>query len=475
VTVAAARPPARVPFGVRALASAALAVAAVMGAAGVTQSAVFSQPGGLKYALTIAGPLIGLFVVSGVEPLVVSTCLLVAAGPFAGFTTTLAGFPVPLLLPVLALAVVATIVQTPIDHSTSAVGRMAVPIVALLVMPIAESTDRFRYGTLVAVMVLTAWVVARATTTRTGRQAIGATIVASAALQGGLAFWEFRTGHRLDLYGGAGEATFGRDYFFNFDDINRATGSFYDPISLGNALALAVPLAVALAVGARSAHLRWALVATGAIGAVGLALTYSRMSWLGAIVGAAVAIALLPRGRRLAPAVACAVVAVVGGTILIGIGGDSLDARFSSIADPTSAQSSSSEGDRVRTRLWGATTEVIADNPVAGVGFGNLREELSKRVVEAGSSGHAHSTYLQLVAEGGLFGLAVLVLLFGALVGSIRLARARDPVLGAGLAGCVAALAITWTTDFTVRYTPVASAVAVIVGLVAGLGRKQAT
>jgi hypothetical protein len=49
----------------------------------------------------------------------------------------------------------------------------------------------------------------------------------------------------------------------------------------------------------------------------------------------------------------------------------------------------------------------------------------------------------------------------------------RTSPLAAGLAGSILALAICWTTDYTIRYEAVAASVAPLIGLIAAGGRAR--
>jgi len=79
-------------------------------------------------------------------------------------------------------------------------------------------------------------------------------------------------------------------YFFAYGAQNRPTGSLYDPISLGNVLALICPLALVLSASARTAAARFLALAALLLIGVALTLSLSRMSWIAAVAGVAVVI-----------------------------------------------------------------------------------------------------------------------------------------------------------------------------------------
>lgn len=70
-----------------------------------------------------------------------------------------------------------------------------------------------------------------------------------------------------------------------------------------------------------------------------------------------------------------------------------------------------------RFLIWRSSIEMIKDNPILGVGFGNFEPEYQSKYIlpEARErwQGHAHNTYLQLWAENGVIGLGLFCALFG--------------------------------------------------------------
>ena len=211
-----------------------------------------------------------------------------------------------------------------------------------------------------------------------------------------------------------------------------------------------------------------------AVLSVGLALTLSRMSWIGAATGVVLVLCFLP-ARRLRAAFIVAAMGAVALVSALTIGGQALSERFSSLSDPTARTVATSAGDRTREDIWTAAWHIAWQHEIFGTGFGHLNEELSHLVAGIGPSSHAHSTYLQLFAETGVIGLAAVVIVISASLSGIWRGRVWHPMLAAGLLGSVVALLICWTTDFTLRYLQVGVFVAVILGAAAGLGgRKRA-
>ena len=231
----------------------------------------------------------------------------------------------------------------------------------------------------------------------------------------------------------------GRIYFFAFGKENRPTGSLYDPISLGNILALACPLALVLAATARTATARLlALVAVLLIG-IGLTLSLSRMSWIGAVAGAAVAIVLLPSRHRWRAAVTDSRARSRG-------------CCFSRLASRTAASTSASrrssirraesvrtaQGDRQRVELWraGLATPRRTRSP-ASVSEISFRSLLIGSAAWRASRAMLSRRTFRCSARRGLLVALALLLLLGGLGRDLARGLRRERALYAGLAGAL--------------------------------------
>ncbi|MDX6647624.1 MAG: hypothetical protein QOK40_3351 [Miltoncostaeaceae bacterium] len=459
-------------MGLRLPLTAAAGVAALLGAAGVTQRLLFTQPSALKYLITVLGPLVLLAAAAASQPLLVLLAATIVAAPFAGFTANFGGLTVSPLIPLLLLCAAVAVASGPLAQGRSALAAVALPVAILLALPLVRAGAPAQFALLMGALLLMAWLSARAVVLPGGLAAVLGAVVASAALQAGLAIWQFRTGHRLNLYDAAGQPSFGQEYFFGFGGRPRPTGSLYDPISLGNLLALACPAALALACTLRAAWARIAAGAAGALVALGLTLSLSRMSWIGAALGMLVAAALMPAGARLRAGIALGGILVVALVVGAGLGGSGLGLRLDSILSPTASTTTTAAGDRHRLELWQAAGAVAEEHPVLGVGFDELSPQLARRVSGAAGS-HAHSTYLQILAESGLAGLLALGLALGGLGRDLKRGLRRRSPLAAGLVGSAAALLAGWLTDYTMRYLAVAAMAGVLFGAAAGLARAN--
>jgi O-antigen ligase len=446
----------------------ATATAALLaGGSGVAQKALFSQPSNLKYGLTVAAPLFLVAVFTADEPLLVVVPAIVVAGPFGGLSATFAGTSVSVLVPLIALAVALAIATGPRPQRLSSTGWVVVPALVLLTVPFWEGSAHSRYLVLFGAMIVVGWLAARAASLPGGLRVVAWSLVASATIQGVIAIWEFRTGHLLNLYSTAGNNVFGSSYFFSYGTANRPTGSLYDPISLGNILALAIPVAMVLAATARTTTARLIALSAALVIGIGLTLSLSRMSWIGAAAGVVVTILFLPSPHRWRAALAALALAAAAVFLAVGFAHGSLGERFSSIFHPTSRTVRTAQGDQQRVELWRAGLTTAEAHPIHGVGLGNLLPLLAHRVGGLGPQSHAQSTYIQILGEAGIAGGLALLLLLSGLGRDLLRGLRRERSLYAGLAGAFAAMLITWLTDYTLRYAVVATTFAVLFGAIA--------
>ncbi len=197
------------------------------------------------------------------------------------------------------------------------------------------------------------------------------------------------------------------------------------------------------------------IVTSGALaGLAGIALSFSRGGWIGAL--AAIGVMVLLIGRR---AVATAVVATgilsllllvsAPGAILTDIGD-----RFTQIVDQIEIGDIrgvpvTDENFAVVERMahWQTAIEMWDEHPWIGVGAGNYNERFTEFAVHPqfdDSQGHAHNYYLHLLAETGVLGLAAyLGFLAGTVLIGWRAYCSTDPLaraIGIGAIGITVAL-----------------------------------
>jgi O-antigen ligase len=124
-----------------------------------------------------------------------------------------------------------------------------------------------------------------------------------------------------------------------------------------------------------------------------------------------------------------------------------------------------------RLTLWNEAIDLIVSHPSAGVGPGRFQVE--SRIARSDSDARwAHHEFLQMGAETGLVGLALLLSLF--LWGFARLwAGADDSWLAALGAGALAALGIHACVDYVLHFPAIVLGAAALVGSATGASRDH--
>ncbi|MGQ9583906.1 MAG: O-antigen ligase family protein [Anaerolineae bacterium] len=220
--------------------------------------------------------------------------------------------------------------------------------------------------------------------------------------------------------------------FLLFDRFMRAHGTFEQPNPYGGYLGLVFPLAYALALagrrtspGSQSCSGWVPLVGLGSAGLTALALlmSWSRGAWLGAAAAFATVSALRSRRAAFAFGVGLSLLAVL---ILLGMAGfipSTITERFAGLTsylqigdvthvEPTPANWAVVE----RLAHWQAAWGMFSDHPWLGVGWGNYVPAYPAYALPrwADPLGHAHNIYLNVLAEGGLMGLAAYLIFWAA-------------------------------------------------------------
>ena len=117
---------------------------------------------------------------------------------------------------------------------------------------------------------------------------------------------------------------------------------------------------------------------------------------------------LLRASRTVAArAVLCAALLVGAITTVVLVGGDPLAGRVDTIG--IEFDKNTAETFTLRPNIWRATWRLIKDHPIAGVGFGGYWIAITKYHTGSGAATpqEAHNDYLELLASGGLIGLAI--------------------------------------------------------------------
>ena len=207
----------------------------------------------------------------------------------------------------------------------------------------------------------------------------------------------------LLLVSGAGSAIYGIILYLlgrGHGTLGRTHGSFSTAMTYGGILLILSTLFLAEAVGSRaSLRLRIASGLASLAAVVALFYTFTRSSWVGALVSALVILAFLRR-RLLVPFVAALVIFV----ILLPA---PYRARVASIWDPsyrTNVQ---------RLELLRGGAAIFREHPGLGVGTMDLadvyRDHMPPGAVYV--HGHMHNDFVQIAVQMGIVGLAAFVVL----------------------------------------------------------------
>ena len=174
----------------------------------------------------------------------------------------------------------------------------------------------------------------------------------------------------------------------------------------------------------------------------------------------------LPRvPRRVAIGVGAAAIAIV---VAVGIATDLPDQFTDTGAYSGTDERLSLQGSG-RTQFWSAALDAYAENPIGGIGAGNFELYWNSNASLQLVIQHAHSLPLEMLAELGPLGLALVVAFFGTAVisGVTRIRRNGADVVAAALAVLVAGVAtatIEWTWDIPGVFAPVIMAAALLTG-----------
>jgi O-antigen ligase len=168
-------------------------------------------------------------------------------------------------------------------------------------------------------------------------------------------------------------------------------------------------------------------------------------------------------------------------TMIVVVGGDPLAGRVDSLA--VELDRKTADRFTLRPAIWRATWELIKDHPIAGVGFGGYGIAITRYHAASGemTPQEAHNDYLELLANGGVIGLAIGLWFALALVRTAKRKldklRSADAVDGAasferavtlGAMAGILTVAIHSLVDFGLHITINAVVFTVLVAIVAG-------
>ena len=217
---------------------------------------------------------------------------------------------------------------------------------------------------------------------------------------------------------------------------SRASGLAGHYMTFGGQLLLEIPVALAVALTARSPRWRWGALAVAVLACASLAATFTRSAWLGVFVACAMVLGVTrPAGLLLL---------ATGGLAAWFLAPGAWGARLHSVVDPASLWN------RERVFMWQAGLRMFRDHPLTGVGLQDLRAlyDLYRAPGSVEPAGHLHNTYVQIAANMGLVGLSAFAWLYASLLrtawgalgtGRGLAARVRSGGLATGLPLGVAA------------------------------------
>jgi O-antigen ligase len=225
----------------------------------------------------------------------------------------------------------------------------------------------------------------------------------------------------------------------------RAVGSIGQSNELGGYLATFAVIAAALAVGARSWMAKLWAAGIMVMGCIGIMYSLSRGSML-ALLGGLAFVAW--RSSRWVFGLLILILALsplwVPDYVVERI-------QKSSVESDTGDGAAMDAAAEVRLLTWRAIWDVVEHHPIDGVGFTGLQyvlPDVGAALGLADVKDSAHNTYLRMLSELGVFGLAAFLWLmwcvFRLANEGVRLARRKfDRALGIGLGGAVICMAIS--------------------------------
>lgn len=131
------------------------------------------------------------------------------------------------------------------------------------------------------------------------------------------------------------------------------------------------------------------------------------------------------------------------GLSVVWIGGENLANRLEEQGIEANAEKIALRHGESRSEIWRATWAVIKDNPLAGVGFGGYWAIIPKYHDASGelTPQQAHNDYLEILASGGIIGLALCLWFVFALIKASRVQlRSADSFRRAACTGALVGL-----------------------------------
>ena len=184
----------------------------------------------------------------------------------------------------------------------------------------------------------------------------------------------------------------------------RAAGfSFY--MSVGAFLSMLLPVLVVLLLSGRlDARYRTPAAVTLVTGCMALLFNGTRGAWLAVPIVTFICVAFLVRDKKKLIVGTTIIALIFAGIFAVT---PALSSRFATISD-TKMQSNSE-----RLLIWTSAAHMFEDHPMLGIGFAGFKAAYQGQYMlpeaKERELGHAHSNVMQMLAECGVIGLAVLL------------------------------------------------------------------
>lgn len=255
------------------------------------------------------------------------------------------------------------------------------------------------------------------------------------------------------------------DTSHNKDIQTRVYSVFGNPNIFAEFLVMIIPLSVGIFWQTKRDGVKLFYLGLFLIQVLALFMTMSRGGWVGLGVAALVFVLLVK--KRLA------LLAIPLGGLGLAILPPTVINRALSIFN--FADSSTS----YRFKMWEITGQMIADRPIFGVGLGHQPFKYTfETYIRTMPVFHSHNTYLQVLAEMGILGLVLFILLLLAILGSayyylIRSQRPYRRIMGAALMASFAGLLTHGMFENILYLTKISLTFWVLVALVFALVRLE--
>ena len=227
----------------------------------------------------------------------------------------------------------------------------------------------------------------------------------------------------------------------------RVFSVFENPNAFAEVLVMLIPLAAALVLCSKSVWGRLGALCAAGVGIMALGMTYSRASWIGAVVSAAVFVFLW--NRKLIPGL------ILLGLLALPMLPDTIFNRILTIFNLKDSSTSS------RFPLYQAALEMIRERPVQGAGLGTdaVRLAIKDLNLYHGTAPfvHAHNLYLQIWLETGLIGIvSYLAAMISGVKAASKAARLHCShevrLITIGAAAAVAGILVDCLADYLWNY-----------------------